>query len=82
MHQRGPEQRAAPGKMLGGAVVPFHLQFARGVFGEHRDVGMVEFTLVPGAPHDLEGLDGIVSARVPRGRENHRCVGIHGMLLC
>jgi len=36
--------------MFGGAVVPLYLQFASGVFGEHGDVHVVEFTLVPGAP--------------------------------
>jgi hypothetical protein len=68
--------------MLGGAVMTLHLQFASGVFREHRDVHVVEFTLVPGTPHDLEGLDGVVSAPVPRSREYEGCVGIHGMLLC
>jgi hypothetical protein len=68
--------------MFGGTVVPLCLQVAGGVFRERRDVHVAGFTLVPGAPRDIEGLVGVVSARVARSRENKGCAEIHGMLLC
>jgi hypothetical protein len=82
MTSAAPSSAPPHAKMLGRAVVPLYLQFASGVFCEHRDVHVVEFTLVPGAPHDLEGRDGVVSACVARSRENKGCVGVHGLLPC
>jgi hypothetical protein len=67
--------------VFGRAVVTLELQFAIGVLRKHRDSHVVEFTLVPGPPHDIEGRDRVVSIRVPRTRENEGRVGIHGRLL-